>query len=59
MRVYEPRKDITILRDVLKELYLLRQSVDHQSGTVDSRLKIIDSLRSKIQAALKIMEEKK
>ena len=57
MRIYEPRKDAALLEDALKELYLLRQAIDHQSGTVDSRLKTLDMLRNKIQAALRLMEK--
>ena len=59
VKVYEPRKDVALLEDALKELYLLRQAIDHQGGTVDSRLKTADQLRNKIQAALRLMEEEK
>jgi len=59
MKVYEPRKDVALLEEALKELYLLRQAIDHQGGTVDSRLKIADQLRNKIQAALRLMEVEK
>jgi hypothetical protein len=57
MRVYNPRKDLTLLRDALKALYLLKQAIDHQSGTADNRMQMVDDARLKIQAALDIMEE--
>ncbi len=48
MRVYVPDKRDKVITEVLKELYLLRQSVDFQSGTPDSRIKLIDSIRGKL-----------
>ena len=52
MRVYVPDKRNNTINEVLKDLYLLRQSIDFDSGTVDSRLKMVDNIRSKIQTLL-------
>jgi hypothetical protein len=52
MRVYVPDKKYNTINEVLKELYLLRQSIDYQSGTVDSRLTLVDQIRTKIQTLL-------
>ena len=57
MRVYKPRKEMTLLGEAIKALYLLKQSIDYQSGTVDSRLDMIDDIRLKVQSALDILEE--
>tara|TARA_R100001082_G_scaffold110259_2_gene89707 strand:- start:255 stop:419 length:165 start_codon:yes stop_codon:yes gene_type:complete len=50
MRVYVPNKRTNAINDILKELYLLRQAIDHQASTVDSRLKMIDKIRNQIQS---------
>ena len=52
MRIYVPDKRNNTINEVLKDLYLLRQSVDYESGTTDSRLKMIDNVRHKIQTLL-------
>jgi len=44
------------LQEVLKELYLLKQAIDYQSSTVDSRLKMVERTRTKVQKALDILE---
>ena len=50
MRVYVPDKRASAINEILKELYLLRQAIDHQAGTVDGRLKTLDKIRSCVQA---------
>ena len=52
MRVYVPDKSHNTINYVLKELYLLRQSIDFDSGTADSRLAMIDTIRAQIQTLL-------
>ena len=52
MRVYVPDKKHNTINEVLKDLYLLRQAIDFDSGTVDSRLEMIDRIRGKIQILL-------
>ena len=52
MRVYVPDKRENTINEILKELYLLRQSVDYQSATVDSRLAMIDKIRNQLKTLL-------
>ena len=52
MRVYVPDKKYNTINEVLKDLYLLRQANDFDSGTVDSRLNMVDQIRTKIQTLL-------
>ena len=49
MRVYVPDKRDSLLGEVLQELYVLRQAIDHQSGTVNARIKIVDDVREKLK----------
>ena len=58
MRVYEPNKDVSLLNDVLKELYLIRIAVDHQSLNVSNIIKMIDQTRDKVRSVVKIKEQK-
>lgn len=57
MKVYNPRRESKILRDVLKDLYLLRQEIKHQSGSPEQRAKSLDRIHKKIRSALDIIEE--
>ena len=52
IREFVPDKREAVLNEVLKELYLLRQSIDYQSGTADSRLKMVDKIRSKLRTLI-------
>lgn len=52
MRVYEPDPKDHVISDVLKDLYLLRQAVDFGSSSADSNMKMIDSIRHKLQGLL-------
>jgi len=52
IRVYVPDKRENLVQEVISDLYLLRQSVDYQSGTADSRLNMIDKIRTKLQKVL-------
>ena len=52
MRVYVPDKKEGIINEVLKDLYLLRQSIDYDSGTADSKLNMIDKIRSQLKLLL-------
>ena len=53
MRVYIPDPRAGAVNEILKDLYLLRQAIDYDSGTVDSRLKMIDQIRNKVQTLVK------
>ena len=57
MRVYEPNKDVSLLNDVLKELYLIRIAVDNQSSNVTNVLKMIDQVRDKLRTVVDIKEQ--
>ncbi len=57
MRVYEPNKDVSLLNDVLKELYLIRIAVDNQSSNVTNVLKMIDQVRDKLRTVIDIKEQ--
>jgi len=52
MRVYVPDKSDAVINEVLKELYLLRQSIEHEAGSVKSRLKSVDKIRNALQDLL-------
>lgn len=52
MRVYVPDKKQDVISEVLKELYLLRQSVNHKSGGDESRLAMIDKIRNRLKTLL-------
>ena len=52
MRVYVPDKREGLINDVLKDLYLLRQSIDFDSCTTDSKLKMIDKIRNQLKSLL-------
>ncbi len=56
MRVYVPSKKDAIISEVLKELYLLRQAVEHNAGSRDSKLKTIDKIRNKLQSLFSTKE---
>ena len=56
MRVYVPDPKDEVIRDVLKELYLLRQAIDYQSGTPDSRIKMVNTIRAKLSSLIEASE---
>ena len=57
MKVYDPRKESKILREVLKDLYLLKQAIEHQSGTPESRIKMLDKINQKIKSVVDLIED--
>lgn len=56
MRVYVPDKSDAAINDVLKELYLLRQSIEHDAGSIKSRIDSIDKIRNTLQDLLSSKE---
>ena len=56
MRVYVPDPKDEVIREVLKELYLLRQAIDFQSGTPDSRIKMVNAIRAKLSGLIETRE---
>ena len=49
MRVYVPDRRDGVIKEVLKELYLLRQEIDFGAGNAESKMGMIDRIRSKLQ----------
>ena len=52
MRVYIPDQRAPAINEILKELYVLRQAIDFDSSSVDSRLKMVDKIRRQVQSLL-------
>ena len=52
MRVYIPDQRAPAINEILKELYVLRQAIDFDSSSVDSRLKMVDKIRTQVQSLL-------
>ena len=57
MRVYVPDKRDSVIKEVLKELYLLRQEIDFGAGNAGSKISMIDKIRSKLQDAIESEED--
>ena len=57
MRVYVPDKEEDVINEVLKDLYMLKQAIDHTSGTVDSRMSMVDNIRDKLRQLLVTKQE--
>ena len=57
MRVYVPDKEEDVINEVLKDLYMLKQTIDHASGTPDSRMSMVDSIRDKLKTLLESKKE--
>ncbi len=56
MKVYEPDKRDAIIHEILKDLYILRQAIDHQSGTPDTRMKMVSAMRTKLKEILELKD---
>jgi|TARA_Y100000310_G_C20528978_1_gene737503 hypothetical protein len=56
MKIYKPQKATGILHEAMKELYLLKQAIEHQQLSVEARAALVDKTRAKIIEALKIIE---
>jgi len=52
MRVYVPDKRDNVISEALRDLYTLRQSISYGAGTADSKLDMIDKIRSKLKTIL-------
>ena len=57
MRVYVPDKEEDVINEVLKDLYMLKQAIDYNSGTADSRMSMVDSVRDKLKQLLNTKQE--
>ena len=52
MRVFVPDKKQAVINEVLKDLYMLKKTIDYQSGTIDARCKMVDNIRDKLRTIL-------
>ena len=52
MRVYEPDPREAAIKEAIKDLYLLKQSIQHEAGSQESRLRMVDQIRTKLQDSL-------
>jgi|TARA_R110000824_G_scaffold188071_4_gene369429 hypothetical protein len=57
MRVYDPRKESQLLREVLKDLYLLKQAIEHQAGSLKARVEALDNINKKIRSVVDLIED--
>jgi glucose-6-phosphate-specific signal transduction histidine kinase len=48
MRVYVPDKHEKVISEILKDLYLLKQSIEHQSGTKVSQSDLVEKIRLRL-----------
>lgn len=58
MRVYVPDKKQDVVNEVLKDLYMLKQAIDYESGTTDGRMAMVDNIRDKLRGLLDFMGQK-
>ena len=58
MRVYVPNKQEDVLTEVLKDLYLLKQSIEHAATSVEARAASVDKIRDKLKLLLSAQEQK-
>jgi len=52
MRVYVPNKQEDVVVEVLKDLYLLRQSIEHDLSSPEARAAAVDKIRDKLKELL-------
>ncbi len=52
MRVYVPNKQEDVITEVLKDLYLLKQSIEHAASTPEARAAAVDKIRDKLKELL-------
>jgi len=57
VRIYVPDKKEGIISEALKELYLLRQSIDFDSCTAASKLNMVDKIRMLVQSLEQELKE--
>jgi hypothetical protein len=59
LRVFVPDKRDAAINEALKDLYLLRQAINYQAGTADSRLLMLDKIRSKLRELISNLPQEK
>jgi len=52
MRIYVPDKKEGLINEVLQDLYMLKKSIDYNSGTPDTRMGMVDKIRDKLKTIL-------
>ena len=57
MRVFVPDKRQDVISEVLKDLYMLKKAIDYDSGTIEGRCGMVDSIRDKLRDLLEEMSE--
>ncbi len=48
MRVYVPDRHEKVINEILKDLYLLKQTIEHQSGTVRYQSDLVEKIRTRL-----------
>ena len=57
MRVYQPKKELDVLRGALKHLYLLGQALEHRSGATKEHLDMVEKIRKQVSEARELIEK--
>ena len=57
MRVYQPKKELDVLRGALKNLYLLGQALEHRSGATKEHLDMVEKVRKQVSEALELIDK--
>lgn len=52
MRVYVPDRNEGVLNEVLKELYMLQQAIGNETGSVNSRVTMANTIRDMLKELL-------
>ena len=52
MRIYVPNKEENVINEVLRDLYMLKKAIDYDTGTTDTRMKMVDVVRDKLRIFL-------
>jgi hypothetical protein len=57
MKVYEPKKELALIADVIKDIYLLREAMKHEAGCPEALIKNLDNIRKKVNSIKDVIEE--
>ena len=53
MQVHVPDKRDSVIRQALKDLYLLKEAIKHSTGDLEKYVKSLDQIRSKLSKVVK------
>ena len=56
MKVYVPNKKVSVINEVMQDLYMLKKAIDYESGSTNSRISMVDGIRDKLKELLQEME---